>query len=68
MIMIIINGLLVIGLLWWVYSLHSKIEFLEADIKSIEKDLKINDNDIKICLIYLTELQNEITEIKAKLY
>lgn len=66
--MIIIIGLLVLGLLWWVSSLHTKIELLEADIKSIEKRLEINDNDIKICLDYLTELQNKITEIKAKLY
>lgn len=68
MIMIIIIGLLVLGLLWWVSSLHTKIELLEVDIKSIEKRLEINDNDIKICLDYLTELQNRITEIKAKIY
>lgn len=66
--MIIIIGLLAIGLLWWVSSLHTKIELLEVDIKSIEKRLEIDNNDIKICLNYLTELQNKITEIKAKLY
>ena len=64
--MIIIIGLLVIGLLWWVNSLHTKIELLEVDIKSIEKRLQINDNDIKICLDYLTELRSEIYKLQKK--
>ena len=66
--MIIIIGLLVLGLLWWVSSLHTKIDILEVDIKSIEKRLQINDNDIKICLDYLTELQNKITELRSEIY
>jgi hypothetical protein len=65
---IIIISVLILGLLWWVSCLHTKIELLEVDIKSIEKRLEIDNNDIKICLNYLLELQNRITEIKAKLY
>lgn len=66
--MIIIIGLLVLGLVWWVNSLQAKIDILEVDIKSIEKRLQINDNDIKICLDYLTELQNKITELRSEIY
>ena len=66
--MIIIIGILVLGLVWWVNSLHAKIDILEVYIKSIEKRLQINDNDIKICLDYLTELQNKITELRSEIY
>lgn len=66
--MIIIIGILVLGFVWWVNSLHANIEILEVDIKSIEKRLQINDKDIKICLDYLTELQNKITELRSEIY
>lgn len=68
MVMIIIIGLLVLGLVWWVNSLQSKIDILEVHIKSIEKRLQIDGNDIKICLDYLTELQNKITELRSEIY
>ena len=41
MIMIIIIGILVLGLFWWVSNLHAKIDILEVYIKSIEKGFKL---------------------------
>ena len=41
--MIIIIGILVLGLFWWVSNLHAKIDILEVYIKSIEKRLQINE-------------------------
>jgi uncharacterized membrane protein YqiK len=44
---IIIIGVLILGLLWWVSCLYTKIELLEADIKSIE--YRITEIKVKIC-------------------